>query len=133
VGRGTLWGAPKKIDGPPLHLLDLEPTRPTTHRPTSFLLGFVFSAFWGVSRQGDEFKNALDMFLQNVHVGKKIKDFDKNFDVSFSPTFFLFYRVLGCFSAMGVQKHYKKRFTNKSTKNPKPIFPRFVLKTPQKI
>jgi hypothetical protein len=30
---------------------------------------------------------------------------DKNFDVSF-PRFFLFYRVFGCFSAMGVQKHY---------------------------
>jgi hypothetical protein len=27
--------------------------------------------------------------------------------------FFLFYRVFGCFSATGVQKHYKKRFTKK--------------------
>jgi hypothetical protein len=47
------------------------------------------------------------------------------------PRFFLFYRVSGRFSAMGVQKHYKKRFAKKivsksfnknSTKNTKPIF-----------
>jgi hypothetical protein len=50
--------------------------------------------------------------------------------------FVLFYRVFMCFSAMGVQKHYKKRFakescrkvfTKNSTKNPKPIFSRFLL------
>ena len=35
--------------------------------------------------------------------------------------------VFGCFSAMGVQKHYKKHFTKKSTKNPKPFFLDFVL------
>jgi hypothetical protein len=29
------------------------------------------------------------------------------------PRLFLFYRVFGCFSAMGVQKHYKKRFAKK--------------------
>jgi hypothetical protein len=39
-------------------------------------------------------------------VSKEIK---KNFDVNFSH-FFLFYRVFGCFSAMGVKKYYKKRF-----------------------
>jgi hypothetical protein len=61
------------------------------------------------------------------------KKVDKNFDASSSLTFW-FYRVFGCFSAMGVQKHHKKGFTErscrkvftkKSTKNPKPIFPRF--------
>jgi hypothetical protein len=79
----------------------------------------------GVSRQG-EFKNTIKMFLQKV--GKKIKYFDKNFDVSFSSAFFVLSRFR-VFSAMGVQKHYKKRctkrscrkvFTKKSTKNPKP-------------
>jgi hypothetical protein len=50
------------------------------------------------------------MFLQKAHVGKKFKHLDKNFDDSFSSTFFC-YRVFGCFLAMGVQKHYKKRFT----------------------
>jgi hypothetical protein len=33
--------------------------------------------------------------------------------MSVFPRLFLFYRVFGCFSAMGVQKHYKKRFTKK--------------------
>jgi hypothetical protein len=78
---------------------------------------------------------------------------DKNVDVSFSSTFFLFYRIFGCFSAMGVQKqkHYKKKCftkkscrevfakkstkqstkksTKKSTKNPKLFFSRFVFIT----
>ena len=34
--------------------------------------------------------------------------------MSVFPRLLLFYRVFGCFSAMGVQKHYKKRFTKKS-------------------
>jgi hypothetical protein len=33
---------------------------------------------------------------------------DKNFDVSF-PRYFLSYRISGCFSAMQVQKHDKKK------------------------
>jgi hypothetical protein len=33
--------------------------------------------------------------------------------MSVSPRLFLFYCVFGCFSAMGVQKHNKKRFTKK--------------------
>jgi hypothetical protein len=33
--------------------------------------------------------------------------------MSVFPRLFLFYRIFGCFSAMGVQKHYKKRFTKK--------------------
>jgi hypothetical protein len=58
----------------------------------------------------------------------------ESFSMSVFPRFFgfiAFYRVFGCFSAMGVEKHYKKRFAEKivlklftknSTKNPKPIF-----------
>jgi hypothetical protein len=30
------------------------------------------------------------------------------------PRFVLIYRVFGCFAAMGVQKHHKKRFAKKS-------------------
>ena len=30
--------------------------------------------------------------------------------MSVFPRLFLFYRIFGCFSAMGVQKHYKKHF-----------------------
>jgi hypothetical protein len=37
---------------------------------------------------------------------------DKKFDVSFF-SIFLFYRIFECFSAMGVQKHYRKRFSTK--------------------
>jgi hypothetical protein len=33
--------------------------------------------------------------------------------MSVFPRLRLFYRVFGCFSATGVQKHYKKRFTKK--------------------
>jgi hypothetical protein len=63
-----------------------------------------------------------------------LKKIDKNFDVSFSSICFA--RGFGCFSALGVQKHYKTRFakkssrkvfTKKSTKNPKPTFSRFVF------
>jgi hypothetical protein len=34
--------------------------------------------------------------------------------MSVFPRLFLFYRVFGCFSAMGVQKHYKKTFCKKN-------------------
>jgi hypothetical protein len=33
--------------------------------------------------------------------------------MSVFPRLLLFYRIFGCFSAMGVQKHYKKRFAKK--------------------
>jgi hypothetical protein len=76
--------------------------------------------------------------MQKVHVEncflENPQKIDKNFDVSFSSTFCLFHCVFRCYLAMGVQKHHKKRFTKqpcrglftkKSTKNPKPISPRF--------
>jgi hypothetical protein len=58
--------------------------------------------------------------------------------MSVFPRLFVFYRISGCFSAMGVQKHYKKvlqtnrvarrkAFTKNSTENPKPIFSRFFF------
>jgi hypothetical protein len=62
----------------------------------------------GVSRQG-EFKNTTKIFLQKAHVENFFQHFDK-ISMSFFPRLFLFYRVFGCFSAMAVQKHYKKRF-----------------------
>jgi hypothetical protein len=76
--------------------------------------------------------------LQKAYAEKFPEKLDKFFDVSFFLDFVLFYRVFGCFSAMRVQKHHKKRFTKKSCpkvlhnghtfvnkkidKNPKPIF-----------
>jgi hypothetical protein len=66
----------------------------------------------GVSRQG-KFKNTITIFLQKVHV----ENFPQNIDQKNRCQFILkkmFYRVFGCFSAMGVQKHHKKRFTEKN-------------------
>jgi hypothetical protein len=40
------------------------------------------------------------------------KQTDKTFDLSFSSAF-VFNRVFGCFSAMGVQRHYKKNVLQK--------------------
>jgi hypothetical protein len=102
--------AKKKIDGPPRAFTKSQTHPPTP--PTFFFMTFFFSTFLGVSRQG-EFKNTIQMFLEKVHVENVFQNFDKNFRCQFFLDFFLFYRVLGCFSAMGVQKHYKKRFTKK--------------------
>jgi hypothetical protein len=124
-------GPPKQIRRtPPVHLLNPRPTHP----PAEFVsLGFFLSTFSGVSRQG-EFKNTTKIFLQKALVENFFRKNRQIFDVSFSSTFF----VLSRFRAMGVQKHYKKRFTKKScrkvftkysTKNPKPTFSRFILIT----
>jgi hypothetical protein len=53
------------------------------------------------------------MFLQKVHVEKYPQKSTK-ISMSVFPRFFLFYRVFGCFSAMGVQKHHKKLCTKYS-------------------
>jgi hypothetical protein len=72
---------------------------------------FFLSTILGVSRQG-EFKNTIQIFWQKVRVEIFSQNFDQNFDVSFSSASVVL-RIFGCFSAMGVQKHYKKRFTKK--------------------
>jgi hypothetical protein len=103
-------GRQKKIDGPPRTF-----AKSQTHPPTIrllFPLGFFFSTFLGVSRQG-EFKNTTEIFWQKVRVENFSQNFDKNFDVSFSSTFFVLSHFRVFFLAMGVQKHYKKRFTKK--------------------
>jgi hypothetical protein len=91
----------------------------------------------GVSRQG-EFKNTTKIFLQKVHVEKQIKNFDKNFDVSFSSTFFVLSRFRVFFSdgsSKTPQKTFyktnrvEKFFTKNSTKNPKPTFSRIFFIT----
>jgi hypothetical protein len=89
---------------------------PPTHHPTFFLfLDFYFSTFlvferfsamgsMGVQNSKTPQKSTK-MFLHKVH--------KKSTKVSMSvfPRLPLFYRVFGCFSAMRVQKHTKKRFT----------------------
>jgi hypothetical protein len=85
-------GAGKKNPtDPPVHLLNLGATHPP---PDFFLLTFSFSAFSGVSRQG-EFKNTTKKFFTKAK--KKFKNFDKILDVSFSSTFFCFIVFSGIF------------------------------------
>jgi hypothetical protein len=108
-----------------VHLLN--PRR--TYLPAdSFFLDFFPVRFWAFL--GKESSKTAQKFLQKVHVESFLQKINKNFHVSFSSTF-LFYRVFGCFSATGVQKHHKNRCTKNrlekclpknSTKNPKPIF-----------
>jgi hypothetical protein len=98
--------AKKKIDGPP-RTLNKSPTHPPTIR-LFFFLTFFFSTFSGVSRQG-EFKNTIKIFLQKVHVENVFEHFDKNFDVSFSATFFVLSRFR-VFLSDGSSKTLQKRF-----------------------
>jgi hypothetical protein len=82
--------------------------------------------------------NTTKIFLQKVHVEKKIKKFDKNFDVSFFSTFFVLSRFRVFFSdgsSKTLQKTFYKKnrvekfFTKNSTKNPKPTFSRIFFIT----
>jgi hypothetical protein len=132
-GPGERGAAQKKIDGPPRTFAKSQ-THPPTIR-TFFFLELCFSTFLGVSRQG-ELKNTTKMFLQKVHVENFSKNFDKNFDVSFSSTFFCFIAFSGVFQRWEFKsttkhvlqkKSWRKVLTKNSTKNPKPIFSRFLL------
>jgi hypothetical protein len=121
-----------KIDGPPpVHLLNPRPTHP----PSDFFSLIFFSTFLGVSQQG-QFKNAIFKKMQKVHVENFSPKKSTKKSMSVFIDFFWFYRVFGCFSATGVQKHHKKRlakksrrkvFTKNSAKNPKPIPSRYLL------
>jgi hypothetical protein len=64
----------------------------------------------GVSRQG-EFKNTIELFLQKFHVENFSQKIAQKDNVSFSSTF-LFYRVFGCFSAMGVRQKNRPEIQN---------------------
>jgi hypothetical protein len=77
-----------------------------THPPA---IRFFFSTFLGVPRQGG-FKNTTEMFLQKAHVENFPQKNRQKFRCQVSLDFFVL-RVFRCFSAMGVQKHTKKRFT----------------------
>jgi hypothetical protein len=101
----------------------------------------------GVSRQG-EFKNTIKIFLQKVHVENFFQHFDKNFDVSFSSTFFVLSRFrvfLSDGSSKALQKTFKKivsiSFYKKIDQKPKTdffsiffyhVFGRFSMRGAQK-
>jgi hypothetical protein len=130
---GKRGAARKKSTDPPVHLLNLRPTHP----PSDFFSPWLF--FWYVfgrfSARGVQkrHKNILakspcrksKAFFQNI---------DKNFDVSFSSTFFvlsLFRVFFSDGSSKTLQKNVlrkkscRKVFTKNSTKSPKPTFSRF--------
>jgi hypothetical protein len=54
------------------------------------------------------------MFLQKVHVENFLQKNRQKKQCQVFPRFVLFYRILGGFLAMGLQKHYKKRCAKKS-------------------
>jgi hypothetical protein len=109
-GPNPRGAAKNKSTDPPVHLLNSRPTHP----PSDF---FFFTFFWGtflgVSRQA-EFKNTTKMCLQKVHAENFVQNNRPKFRCQFFLDFFLFYRVFGCFEAMGVQRHYKKTFYKKN-------------------
>jgi hypothetical protein len=72
---------------------------------------FGFWAFLG--KGSSEFKNAIKICLQKSPCRKLFPKKSGKKSVSVFPRLLLVYRVFGCFSAMGIQKHYKKRFANK--------------------
>jgi hypothetical protein len=110
----------KKIDGPARTF-----AKSQTHPPT------VFGRFSARGVKKTPYKYFCKKSMSTTfskQIGKKI---DVS-DASFSSTFFVF----GCFSAMGVQQHTKKRFTKNIVskgerflqqtrpKTPKPTFSR---------
>jgi hypothetical protein len=103
-------GPPKKIStDPPVHLLNPRPT----HAPSDiFFLDFFLVRFWAFLGKGSsKTPHTIQIFLQKVHISisKNILHISTKISMSVFSRLFLFYRVFGCFSAMGVQKHYKKR------------------------
>jgi hypothetical protein len=96
----------KKIDGPLVNLLNPRPT----HLTTFFSLAFVLVQFERFSVRGVK-KKTYKYFCKKSMSKTLSKTINKNFDVSFS-SIFLFYRVLGRFSALrdGISKTPQKCF-----------------------
>jgi hypothetical protein len=71
--------------------------------------------WWGRTRRSSqgEFRNAINTFLQKVHVERFSKQNDKNFDFSFSSTFFCFI----AFSIVCQQREFKSTAKKRCTKS----------------
>jgi hypothetical protein len=67
-----------------------------------------FRAFLG--KGSSKFKQKNPILLQKVDAESLFQKKSTKTSMSVFPRLVLFYRGFGCFSAMGVQKHYKKRF-----------------------
>jgi hypothetical protein len=100
-------GRQNKIDGPPRAFAKFQTYLPT-YLPADFFVDFFLVCFWAFLGKGSS-KTPQTYFCKKSMSKTFSKTSDKNFDVSFSSIFFPFYRVSGCFSAMGVQKYYTKR------------------------
>jgi hypothetical protein len=98
---GRRGAGQKKSTDPPVYLLNLRPTHPPSD---FFFLDFFLVRFF----------NTIKIFLQKVHVEKKSKYFDKNFDVSFPSTFFVLSRFRVFFSD-GSSKALQKTFYKKKS------------------
>jgi hypothetical protein len=86
--------------------------RGTNQPPICFFLEFLSSScFWAFLGKG-EFKNTTKMFEKSPCQKLPPKKSTK-ISMSGFPRLVLFYRVFGCFSAMGVQKPRRKRFYKK--------------------
>jgi hypothetical protein len=106
----------------PVHFLNTEsqtvsadPPPPHTTFPPPLAFFLVRFCFWAFLGKGSSKTPHIDIdtyVLAKSPCQKKIPKNRQKFRCSMSvfPRFALFYRVFGCFSAMGVQKHYEKRF-----------------------
>jgi hypothetical protein len=91
-------GRQKKIDGPPRAF-----AKSQTHPPSGFVFLDLFLVhFWAFLDKNIFTKKSMSKTFSKISTKNSMSVF---------PRLFLFYRVFGCFSAMAVQKHYKKRFT----------------------
>jgi hypothetical protein len=85
LGFITRGAGKNKSTDPPVHLLNLRPTHP----PPDFFFSwhFFLVRFWAFLGKGSS-KTPQKYLYKRTMSKKKIKNFDKNFDVSFSSTFF---------------------------------------------
>ena len=86
------------------------------HSPVAFFFLFFLVRFWAFLGKGSS-KTPQKYFCKkpmSKTFSEKILRKSTKISISVFPLLFLFYRVFRCFLAMGVQKHYKKRFTKKS-------------------
>jgi hypothetical protein len=98
----------KKSTDPPLKFAK-SPTHPPTIR--LFFLTFFLVRLWAFLGKGSS--KTPRTYFGKTSVSKTFPKISTKISMSVFPRLPLFYRVFGCFLAMGVQKHYKKRFTKK--------------------
>jgi hypothetical protein len=114
LGCGERKGhSKKKVTDLDVYLVNF---RGTNQPPKNISSLFFLVRFWAFLGKGSS-KTPLKYFCKksmSKTFSEKILRKSTNFSISVFPQLFLLYRVFRCFLAMGVQKHYKKRFTKKS-------------------